>query len=32
MPQTGNSNSLALLALGAIASMFGFGLITKKRY
>ncbi|KEK13965.1 hypothetical protein HQ33_00305 [Limosilactobacillus reuteri] len=32
LPQTGNSNSLALLALGAIASMFGFGLITKKRY
>ncbi|MCC4424122.1 SEC10/PgrA surface exclusion domain-containing protein [Limosilactobacillus reuteri] len=32
LPQTGNSNSLALLALGAIASMFGFSLITKKRY
>lgn len=30
LPQTGNSNSLALLALGAIASMFGFGLIGKK--
>lgn len=32
LPQTGNSNSLALLALGAIVSMFGFGLIAKKRY
>ena len=32
LPQTGNNNSTALIALGAIASMFGFGLVAKKRY
>ncbi|MCC4421101.1 SEC10/PgrA surface exclusion domain-containing protein [Limosilactobacillus reuteri] len=32
LPQTGNTDSAALIALGAIASMFGFGLVTKKRY
>lgn len=31
LPQTGNSNSTALIALGAIASMFGFGLVAKKK-
>lgn len=32
LPQTGNTDSAALIALGAIASMFGFGLVAKKRY
>ncbi|MDL2057460.1 SEC10/PgrA surface exclusion domain-containing protein [Limosilactobacillus reuteri] len=31
LPQTGNNNSTALIALGAIASMFGFGLVAKKK-
>lgn len=31
LPQTGNNNSPVLLALGAIASMFGFGLVAKKK-
>lgn len=31
LPQTGDNNSLALLALGALATMFGVGLATKKK-
>lgn len=31
LPQTGNENSAAVVALGAIASMFGLGLAGKKR-
>ncbi len=29
LPQTGNNDSKAVIALGVLASMFGFGLITK---
>lgn len=32
LPQTGNRNSMALVALGAMVSMLGFGLAAKKRY
>ena len=31
LPQTGNSNSAAIIALGALTSMFGLGLVTKKK-
>lgn len=31
LPQTGNSNSTAIIALGALTSMFGLGLVTKKK-
>ncbi|MRN05921.1 LPXTG cell wall anchor domain-containing protein [Lactobacillus sp. 0.1XD8-4] len=29
LPQTGNNDSKAVIALGVLAGMFGFGLITK---
>ena len=32
LPQTGNSNSIALIALGAVASMLGLGLAKKREY
>ncbi|MCC4400038.1 MucBP domain-containing protein [Limosilactobacillus reuteri] len=32
LPQTGNSQSLVLVALGTLTSMFGFGLMRKRRY
>lgn len=32
LPQTGNSQSLVLVALGTLTSMFGFGLMHKRRY
>ncbi|MBB1080467.1 SEC10/PgrA surface exclusion domain-containing protein [Limosilactobacillus sp. STM2_1] len=31
LPQTGNNNSLAVIALGVISSMFGISLVAKKR-
>lgn len=31
LPQTGNSSSVAVAALGAIVAMFGLGLVAKKR-
>ena len=31
LPQTGNKNSAAVVALGAIASMLGLGIVAKKR-
>ena len=31
LPQTGSENSAAIVALGAVAAMFGFGLAGKKR-
>ncbi|WP_288490206.1 SEC10/PgrA surface exclusion domain-containing protein [uncultured Limosilactobacillus sp.] len=31
LPQTGNNNSAAVVALGAIASMLGLGMVAKKR-
>ena len=31
LPQTGSTDSTALISLGAIASMFGFGLVAKKK-
>ncbi|NGC78328.1 SEC10/PgrA surface exclusion domain-containing protein [Lactobacillus reuteri] len=30
LPQTGNSNSIAIVALGVLSSMFGLGLVAKK--
>lgn len=32
LPQTGNNNSIALIALGAVASMLGLGLAKKREY
>ena len=32
LPQTGNSQSLVLVALGTLTSMFGFSLMRKRRY
>ena len=32
LPQTGDENESSIIALGVLASMFGLGLITKKRY
>lgn len=32
LPQTGNSQSLVLVALGTLTSMFGLGLMRKRRY
>lgn len=32
LPQTGNESSLALVALGAVATMFSFGLAKKREY
>lgn len=32
LPQTGNGNSLALVALGAVATMFSFGLAKKREF
>lgn len=31
LPQTGNENALAIVALGAVSAMFGLGLAAKKR-
>lgn len=31
LPQTGNKNSMAVIALGAAAAMFGLGIATKRR-
>lgn len=31
LPQTGNSNSMAVVALGVLSSMFGLGLVAKKK-
>lgn len=31
LPQTGNSNSRAIIALGVLSSMFGLGLVARKR-
>lgn len=32
LPQTGNSNSIAVVALGLLGAMFGLGVAAKKRY
>lgn len=32
LPQTGNQDSLAVIALGAVSAMFGFGLAKKREY
>ena len=32
LPQTGNNDSIALVALGAVASMLGLGLAKKREY
>ena len=32
LPQTGNNSSVALIALGAVASMLGLGLAKKREY
>lgn len=31
LPQTGNENSAAVMALGAVSAMLGLGMVAKKR-